>query len=464
MKSYPIYSRIKQISLLCLILGLGACSSRKTSEKTITQVIHQAPSRAPVNEIPRGNQRNQNHKETVISAYPNVSEIGLSILRKGGNAVDAAIAMQFSLAVVSPNSGNIGGGGFMIYRSASGQVNALDFREMAPLEAFQGMYLDQKGNPIEDLSLYGQLASGIPGSVDGMVKAHATYGSLPWQVLLQPAIELARNGYLLTANQAQKLNKNREGFLEQNPEGTVFTSKAQWLVGDKVIQHDLARTLEAIRDKGRAGFYEGEIANKMVREMERGNGIITLEDLKSYQAVWRKPLIDTYRDHKIIAMPPASSGGLALIQKLKNVETFPLPQWGPQGDSTSHVTREAERKIYGNQRPSYKDVTNFSVVDKAGNAVSIATTLNGSYGSLVVVNEAGFLLNNGMNDFSAKAGVPNRHEIITGQNNSIQPAKRMLSDMTPIIIEKDGKLFKTLGASADITMFQSILNAIDFEN
>src|SRR5690606_5263435 len=260
MKAFSIYRCIKQISLLCLILGLGACSSRKP-QKTITQVIHQVPSQGAVNESSRGNQRNQNHKETVISAYPSVSEIGLSILRKGGNAVDAAIAMQFSLAVVSPSSGNIGGGGFMIYRSAKGQVNALDFREVAPLEAFPHMYLDQKGNPIEDLSLHGQLASGIPGSVDGMVKAHTTYGSLTWPVLLQPAIELARNGYLLTENQAQELNKNREELLDQNPEGIVLTSKAQWQVNDKVIQPDLARTLELIRDRGRAGFYEGEVAN-----------------------------------------------------------------------------------------------------------------------------------------------------------------------------------------------------------
>lgn len=455
MKSSSIYNRIKQVSLFCLILGIGACSSRKT-QKAITQVIHEAPPRAPVNETPRGNQRNQNHKESVISAYPNVSEIGFSILRKGGNAVDAAIAMQFSLAVVSPNSGNIGGGGFMIYRSGSGQVNALDFRETAPLEASQDMYLDQKGNPIEDLSLYGQLASGIPGSVDGMVKAHATYGSLPWQVLLQPAVQLARDGYLLTATQAHELNKNREGFLEQNPEGTVFTSKAQWQVNDKVIQPDLARTLELIRDKGRAGFYEGETANKIVREMEEGNGIITLEDLKNYQAIWRKPFVDTYRGYQIITMPPASSGGLALIQMLKNVESFPLSQWGAQSDSTSNVITEAKRKIYGDERPSYKDVSRFSVVDKAGNIVSIATALNGSYGSLVVVKEAGFLLNNGMDDFSAKAGVPNRHQIITGLDNSIQPGKRMLSYMTPTIIEKDGK------ASADISIFESILNAIDF--
>jgi gamma-glutamyltranspeptidase/glutathione hydrolase len=502
---------VTYISLLFLITSLSACGVLGISKKE--KILVQTAPHAPVEASIRKSQREIGDKGMVVAAHSSAAEVGTAILKKGGNAVDAAIAVQFALAVVYPNAGNIGGGGFLVYRSAKGEIDALDFRETAPIEAHVDMYLDQKGNPIEDLSLFGQLASGVPGSVDGMVKVHAKYGSLPWKVLIQPAIDLARNGFLLTDMQAREINNHRAEFLEQNPEGTVFTSKEKWNAGDKMIQNELAHTLELIRDNGRAGFYEGEVANKIVAEMESGNGIISLEDLKNYQAIWRKPVTGDYRGYKIISIPPASSGGIALIQMLKSVESFPLSKWGFQSDSTVQVMVEAERRVYADRAsylgdPSFYKVpqvnllapeynkarmntmdfkkatpsidikagilggkeseqtTHFSIVDKDGNAVSLTTTLNGSYGSMVVVKGAGFLLNNEMDDFSVKAGFPNMYGLIGGEANNIQPGKRMLSSMTPTIVEKEGRLFMVVGTPGGSTImtsvFQTVLNVIDF--
>lgn len=504
---------LKYSFLIILIIGLSACSGLKVFKKDEPKVVIQTNPQSSDKVVIHENRRSNSRKGMVVVAHPSAAEAGVAILKQGGNAVDAAITVQFVLAVVYPNAGNIGGGGFLVYRSAKGEIDALDFRETAPIEAYTDMYLDQKGNPIEDLSLLGQLASGVPGSVDGMVKAHAKYGSLPWKMLLQPAIDLARNGFLLTEMQASEFNSRREGFLEQNPEGTVFTSKEKWNAKDKLIQSELAHTLELIRDKGRAGFYEGEVANKIVAEMESGNGIISLEDLKNYQAIWRKPVTGDYRGYKVISMPPASSGGIALIQMLKSVESFPLSKWGFQSDSTVQVMVEAERRVYADRAsylgdpsffkvpqegllaPAYnkarmntmdfgkatlssdvkqgmpagiesEQTTHFSIVDKDGNAVSLTTTLNDSYGSKVVVKGAGFLLNNEMDDFSVKAGAPNMYGLIGGKANDIQPGKRMLSSMTPTIVEKDGELFMVVGTPGGSTImtsvFQTILNVIDF--
>ncbi|WP_245977402.1 gamma-glutamyltransferase [Albibacterium indicum] len=450
----------------------------------------------------------------VVSAHPVASEVGVAILKKGGNAVDAAVAVQFALAVVYPNAGNLGGGGFLVYRSARGEVASLDFREKAPGEAFRDMYLDMHGEPIVDLSLRSQLASGVPGSVDGMVKAHQKYGKLSWKELLQPSVDLARKGFALTAMQAREINSRRESFLKYNPEGTVFTSKQNWSEGDNFLQPELAHTLELIRDQGRKGFYEGETADKIVAEMKSGNGIISLQDLKDYEAQWRKPVIGSYRGYKVISMPPPSSGGIALLQMLHSVEAFPLGRWGFQSDSTVQVMIEAERRVYADRAehlgdPDFyqvpqnqlinlkynairmsdmnfdqatpsaaihagsvgavaesEETTHFSIVDKEGNAVSLTTTLNGSYGSQVVVKGAGFLLNNEMDDFSVKPGAPNMFGLIGGKANSIEPGKRMLSSMTPTILEKDGKLFMVVGTPGGSTImtsvFQTILNVIDW--
>ncbi|SKB38985.1 gamma-glutamyltranspeptidase / glutathione hydrolase [Parapedobacter luteus] len=449
----------------------------------------------------------------VVTAHPEASGVGLQILKAGGNAVDAAVAVQFALAVVYPNAGNIGGGGFMVYRSAGGDFAALDFREAAPAAATRDMFLDETGNPIAELSLRGQLASGVPGVVDGMIKAHTRFGKLDWEALLQPAIHLARQGFPLTEMQAKELNNRRESFQKYNPEGTALINDGEWKAGDTLVQPELAHTLSLISQKGRAGFYEGEVADRIVAEMASGNGIISYADLKNYEAKWREPVMSTYRGLKIVSMPPPSSGGIALISMLKSVEAYPLSKWGFQKDSTMRVMIEAERRVYADRAthlgdPDYYEVpqamlidsaynaermrnfsfghasfssdihagslpkieheetTHFSIVDKAGNAVAITTTINGSYGSYVVVAGAGFLLNNEMDDFSVKPGAPNMYGLIGGTANAIEPGKRMLSSMTPTILEKEGRLFMVVGTPGGSTImtsvFQTILNVVDF--
>ena len=450
----------------------------------------------------------------VVTASPAASKVGLDILKKGGNAVDAAVAVQFALAVVYPNAGNIGGGGFMVYRSASGETNTLDFREKAGAAASRNMYLDSAGQPIVDKSLYGQLASGVPGSVAGMVTAHSKYGKLKWADLIEPAVQLARDGFPVTERQAAELNGMHDKFVEFNPFGTALVKNGQWAAGDLLVQNELANTLEQIRDKGRAGFYEGAVADSLLLEMKRGGGIITAQDLKNYQAVWRKAIIGTYKGYKVITMPPPSSGGIALIQLLKSIAPYPLKKWGYNADSTVQVMVEAERRVYADRAThlgdpdfyavpgkelmddayiksrmssfnwakatasaalkagevkakEHEETTHFSIVDKAGNAVSITTTLNGSYGAAVVVKGAGFLLNNEMDDFSVKPGAPNMYGLVGGEANAIAPGKRMLSSMTPTVIEKEGKLFMVVGTPGGSTIitsvFQTILNVIEFD-
>lgn len=450
----------------------------------------------------------------VVSAHPLASKVGTDVLKKGGNAVDAAIAVQFSLSVVLPIAGNIGGGGFMVYRGADGTYDALDYREKAPGKAFKDMYLDADGVPITDLSLFGQLAAGVPGTVDGMVKAHEKYGKLNWEELIQPAIILAENGFPVTEAQANELNYSYDRFHKQNPEGTAFTSRKNWKLGDLLIQKELAETLKLIQKKGRKGFYEGKTAQLIVDEMKSGNGLISLEDLKNYKAVWRTPVFGTYKNYKIISMPPPSSGGIALISLLNSVENYPLKKWGFQQDSTVQVMVEAERRVYADRAkhlgdpdfyhvPTYEllqkesaakrmksmsfehatasstiyassfsptekeETTHYSIVDKDGNSVSVTTTLNGGFGSFVVVKGAGFILNNEMDDFSVKPGAPNMYGLVGGEANAIQANKRMLSSMTPTILEKDGALFMVVGTPGGSTIitsvFQTILNVIEFD-
>lgn len=451
----------------------------------------------------------------VVSASDYASNVGVEILKKGGNAVDAAVAVQFALAVVYPNAGNLGGGGFMVYRSAKGEMATLDFREKAPSLSTRDMYLDASGNPIIEKSLYGALAAGVPGSVAGMEEAHKKFGKLKWAELIQPSINLAENGFEITARQARELNELKGKLVQLNPLGTDLINKnAVWKEKDKLIQTELATTLKLIRDKGKKGFYEGPVADSIVAEMKRGNGIITLQDLKNYTAEWREPLTGTYRGYKIITMPPPSSGGIALLQLLKSVEPYALNKYGFNSDSTVQLMVEAERRVYADRAsylgdPDYfkvpvqqllsneyiqgrmssfsfakagnsneilagvlspaehEETTHFSIVDREGNAVSLTTTLNGSYGSAVVVKGAGFLLNNEMDDFSVKPGAPNMYGLVGGEANAIEPGKRMLSSMTPTILEKDGKLFMVVGTPGGSTIitsvFQTILNVIDFE-
>ena len=449
----------------------------------------------------------------VVSAHPLASQAGVDILRQGGNAVDAAITVQFALAVVFPVAGNIGGGGFMVIREASGLTDCLDYREKAPLAASRDMYLDEDGNVIEDLSTLGHLASGVPGSVDGMFRAHEKYGSLPMEQLIQPAIDLAANGFALTEKEAENLNSSREALVEHNTELPDFLlSESGWQTGDTIVMTDLANTLTLIRNNGRAGFYEGETADKIVAEMERGEGIITHEDLTAYEATFRLPVVAQYDSFKIISMPPPSSGGVALVQLLNSVEPYPVHEMPHNSAEVVHLMVEAERRVYadrathlgdsdfypvplqkllekeystyrmenfrpdeatpslaisaGNPTPvESMETTHFSVVDTEGNAVSVTTTLNGGYGSKVVVAGAGFFLNNEMDDFSIKPGFPNMFGLIGGEANAIQPEKRMLSSMTPTIVEKEGKLFMVVGTPGGSTIitsvFQTILNVTE---
>ena len=450
----------------------------------------------------------------VASAHPEASRVGTAILQAGGNAVDAAIAVQFALAVVHPAAGNIGGGGFLVYRAKDGQNYTLDFREKAPLAGSKDMYLDASGNVIAGLSMTGHLASGVPGSVDGMVRAHERFGSLPWAALLQPAIDLAQNGTVLTEKEALGLNRIKADIVRLNPQKTylLHPDGKNWQKGDLWTQADLAETLKRIQRKGRKGFYGGKTAKMLLAEMKKGGGIISKKDLKQYQSVWREAIVGSYKNYKIITMPPASSGGVALLQLLRFVEPHPLKKWGWHADSTVQVMIEAERRAYadrakflgdadfvkvpvqeltdgaylksrwadfnwdratdskalnGGNLPGYEslETTHFSVIDRDGNAAAITTTLNGGYGSRVLVGGAGFLMNNEMDDFSVKPGVPNMFGLIGNAANAIAPGKRMLSSMTPTIVEKDGKLFLVVGTPGGSTIitsvFQTILNVLE---
>ncbi|MCB0688906.1 MAG: gamma-glutamyltransferase [Saprospiraceae bacterium] len=451
-------------------------------------------------------------KAMVVSADPLASEVGSSIMNKGGNAWDAAIGVQFALAVVFPVAGNIGGGGFAVFRESSGEVGSLDFREKAPKRADRDMYLDDQGNIDGRKSLEGHLAAGVPGSVDGMVQLYDKYGSLPWSDLVQPAVELAREGFILTEEGAANLNRGTKLIREVNKYEVHLLKEVEWKAGDKLVQEDLARTLERIRDDGRDGFYSGETAKLIVDEMQSGGGIISYDDLESYQSVWREPLIGNYRGKRIISMPPPSSGGVALIQLLEGVEAFPISRFGHNSWKSVHVMTEVEKRVYADRAtylgdPDFYEVpvdmllnedyirnrmadiklnrvtpasdikkgnveivesvqtTHFSVVDPDGNAVSITTTLNSYFGCKVLVKGAGFFLNNEMDDFSVKAGVPNQFGLVGAEANEIVPEKRMLSSMTPTIVDDQDGLFMVVGTPGGSTIitsvFQTILNVID---
>ena len=449
----------------------------------------------------------------VVSAHPLASEIGKSILLKGGNAVDAAIAVQFALAVVHPSAGNIGGGGFMVVRFNDGSHTSLDFRETAPALASKDMYLDDKGNVIDRLSLDGHLAVGVPGTVDGMYNAFKKYGTLKWEELLQPSIDLANNGFVLTKLEAEGLNYYNSNKLKFN---SILPSylEGTWSQGDTLKLTDLGNTLALIRDYQRAGFYEGETAEKFIQEMNRNGGLITKNDLINYQSKWRDPVVGMYKNFKVISMGPPSSGGVCLLQILKMIESFNLKKMGFHSAEAVHLIVEAEKRAfadrskylgdpdfiriplenlldsnyliermrdYSSLRATKSDsiypgdfdflesdqTTHYSIVDAYGNAASVTTTLNSSYGSGVVVGGAGFLLNNEMDDFSSKPGAPNLYGLVGGSANAIEPNKRMLSSMTPTILEKDKKLFMVVGTPGGSTIItgvlQTILNVIEFD-
>lgn len=446
----------------------------------------------------------------VVSAHPLASEVGLAMLQKGGNAFDAAIATQLALAVVYPAAGNIGGGGFMLARRQNGAVIALDYREKAPAAASRDMYLDAAGNAQTSLSQNGHLAAGVPGTIAGLF-ATAKYAKLPFAQLIQPAIDLAEQGFVITEREANSLNATKAAFLQYNTQPVAFVKNTAWKAGDTLVQKELAATLKRIRDKGAAGFYAGETAALIVAEMQRGHGLITLEDLKQYTAKERPALRFHYRGYDIISFPPPSSGGILLAQMLKMVTPYPLSQYGFQSVRSVQLMTEVERRAYADRaahmgdpdfwkvptgtllsdaylkkrmadydstRPSpstgvqagniheSEETTHISIIDAAGNMVSITTTLNGGYGSRTVVGGAGFLLNNEMDDFSIKPGVPNMYGAVGGEANAIAPGKRMLSSMTPTLVLKNNRPFMVVGTPGGTTIptsvFQSVVNVIDF--
>lgn len=444
-------------------------------------------------------------KAMVVSAREEASKIGAAILQKGGNAYDAMIATHLALAVVYPVAGNIGGGGFMVYRNNDGTTGALDFREKAPITAHRDMYLDSVGNVIKNKSTLGAFAVGVPGSIAGVFEVYNKFGNLPFKDLIQPAIDLAKNGITVTEKQAKSLNSATERFKKVNNYITVF--EKEWKKGDILKQEELAQTLERIRDLGKDGFYKGKTASLFVNYVKELGGIISLEDLEKYKAIWRKPITFNYKDFKITSMTLPASGGICLAQILKAVEPYDLSKIEHNSTKYIQLLTEAERRSYADRANFLGDIdfvnvpvdsltnvkyinnrmksfswdkatpssevshgkilgyesdetTHYSIVDQFGNAVSVTTTLNTGYGSKVVVKGAGFILNNEMDDFSSKPGVPNVYGLLGSEANSIAPEKRMLSSMTPTIVEENGKLKMVVGTPGGSTIITSVLQNI----
>ena len=450
-------------------------------------------------------------KAAVTSAHPIASMVGAAIMKDGGNAFDAAIAIQFTLAVVFPGAGNIGGGGFLLSRNKDGVLMGIDYREAAPSKASRDMYLDEKGNPIEGMSRSGASASGVPGSVAGMFSAHP-YAKLPMKTLLQPAYELAANGYVITEREARGLNGERKNFIKNSAQASAFTRKENWKAGDTLYQPELAATILRIQQKGKAGFYEGETADLIVKEMKNSKGVISLEDLKNYNPKFRKPIEFDYRGHHIISFAPPSSGGILIAQMMQMIAPYPVSVMGANTFESVSLMVEAQRRAYADRAehmgdPDYwkvptttltsnayaqermkdyqagvagnskmiqagttkesEQTTHFSVVDEAGNMVAVTTTLNGSYGNKTIVGGAGFLLNNEMDDFSIKPGVPNMYGALGGEANAIQPGKRMLSSMTPTLVTKNNQPYITIGTPGGTTIpnqvYEGLVNIIDHQ-
>jgi gamma-glutamyltranspeptidase/glutathione hydrolase len=445
----------------------------------------------------------------VTSAHPLASMVGAAIMQEGGNAFDGAIATQLSLAVVFPGAGNIGGGGFMLARKANGELIGIDYREAAPAKASRDMYLDDKGNPIPEKSTRGSSASGVPGSIAGMISTHA-YAKLPFATLIEPAIELAEFGYVISDREAKGLNADRANFLKHSSAPSAFTKKETWKAGDTLIQPELAATLKRIQAKGLAGFYEGPTAAMIVKEMEHSGGYISLEDLKNYKPKFRKPIEFDYKDHHIITFAPPSSGGILIAQMMQMIAPYDVQKMGLNTLASVNLMVEAQRRAYADRAehmgdPDYwkvptktlisnsyaqarmsdykqgvagnskttlagqvhesEQTTHFSVIDKDGNMVAITTTLNDTYGNKTIVAGAGFLLNNEMDDFSVKPGVPNMYGALGGEANSIQPGKRMLSSMTPTLVTVKGKPYISIGTPGGTTIpnqvYEGLVNIID---
>jgi len=444
-------------------------------------------------------------KAMVVSARAEASKIGNDILRRGGNAFDAMVGTEMALAVCYPFAGSLGSGGFMVYRTQYGEKGALNYREKAPLKAHRDMYLDKTGKYISEKSKKGALAVGVPGTVAAIFSVHQKFGSIPIEELLKPVIELAKKGFVITPKQAQRLNRYAADFKAVNGEESIFTKT--YKAGDTLKNLALAKTLQTISDKGLQAFYNGEIGDKLVEFIQKKGGIISKKDLELYQTQWTDPIEFNYKNLHIISMSPPSSGGICLAQILKMIEPFNIKQFPHNSTKYIQLLTEAERRAYADRSfylgdpdfvsipidtllsrhylknrmknfswqhatpsdnishgkiPGYEsnETTHYSIVDPFGNAIAATTTLNGAYGSKLYVKELGFFLNNQMDDFSAKPGTPNMFGLIGGEANAIEPQKRMLSSMTPTIVEKDGKLWMTLGTPGGSTIITSVLQTI----
>ena len=444
-------------------------------------------------------------KAMVVSARVEASKIGTEILKKGGNAFDAMMATELALAVSYPVAGNIGGGGFMVYRKNDGEIGALDYREKAPLAASKDMYLDTEGNIIKGKSTSGATAVGVPGTIAGVFKAQKKFGVLSVQEILAPIIALARKGVVVTKKQEKRILRHKKAFEKVNRDSIIFLK--HWKEGDTIKYFALANTLERILKNGRDEFYKGKTSKKLAKFIQNNGGIITEEDLAKYEAKWRTPITFTYDNLKITSMSPPSSGGICLAQIMNGIEPYDLEAYGHNSVKSMQVITEAERRAYADRsyflgdpdfvsipkdtlisksysknrmksfsfdRPTAsKDIshgsveiiesmetTHYSIVDQYGNAVSVTTTLNGGYGSKLYSSELGFFLNNEMDDFSSKPGEPNMFGLIGAKANEIAPEKRMLSSMTPTIVEKNGKLWMVVGTPGGSTIITSVLQTI----
>lgn len=441
----------------------------------------------------------------VVSARQEASKIGVEVLKKGGNAFDAMVATELALAVSYPSAGNIGGGGFMVFRKSDGTTGALDYRERAPINSTSDMYLDENNNIIEGLSMIGGLAVGVPGTIAGVFEAHEKHGSLTIDELIKPVIDLARNGVIVTENQKNRINENRKYFQLANKTKILFDN--DFKTNDTIKYPNLASTLEKIMINGRDEFYKGKTAKKLVEFIQNNGGIISMQDLETYEPVWRDPIIFNYKGLKIISMSPPSSGGICINQIMKMIEPYDLVNYGHNSSDYIKLLVEAERRSFADRSHflgdpdfikipvkkltnkeylvnrmndfsfdlptdsnniGYGDIqviesdetTHYSIVDQYGNALAVTTTLNGTFGSKLYSNELGFFLNNEMDDFSSKPGYPNMYGLVGGEANKIEPKKRMLSSMTPTIVEKNGELFMTLGTPGGSTIITSVVQTI----
>jgi gamma-glutamyltranspeptidase/glutathione hydrolase len=491
----------KRFLLLLLIYFFSACNPSKKNNQSSIDGYHYSVQKSTL--ATNG---------TVVSAHSLASRVGVQIMKEGGNAIDAAIATQLALAVVYPEAGNLGGGGFFVAHLADGRNIAIDFREMAPARASRDMYIDSTGVARTDLSQNGHLSAGIPGTVAGLF-AMMQYAKLPFEKLIQPAIDLAENGFVIGKREAYHLNEIRDELFRYNTLTPVFIKNERWHEADTLVQTDLASTLKRIREKGAAGFYEGETARLIIQEMKRANGIITYEDLRNYKALTREPHTFNYKGYMIIGMPMPSSGGLLLNQMMKMVENRDIGKMGFHSPEATQLMIEVERRAFADRAEYMGDAdfykvpvkalssdkyladrmkdytpgkagtstvikpgdpvpyestetTHLSILDKDGNAVSVTTTLNNSYGSKTVVGGAGFFLNDEMDDFSIKPGVANMYGAVGGDANAIKPGKRMLSSMAPTIVLKDNVPVIVAGTPGGTTIptsvFQTLLNIIEF--